>query len=101
MRSKQFALLAAAGLAMLSGLGAAVQAMPAPRNGSNRGYKPRRVALVAKDTARAREIAEHNAAVDRRKAEKKARKLVKCKARTPDDARRHEREREMRIEAMR
>jgi hypothetical protein len=54
--------------------------MPASRNGSNRGYKPLRVALAAKDSARAREIAEHNAAVERRKAEKKARKLVQCKA---------------------
>jgi hypothetical protein len=69
--------LAASLLAMVGGFGAAAQAMPAPRKGSARDYTPRRVAVNAKDDALAREIAEHNAAVERRKAEKKARKLAR------------------------
>jgi hypothetical protein len=53
------------------GAGAAQAAMPAPRKGGNRDYKPNPPRL---DSAVARAIAEHNAEVDRRKAEKKARK---------------------------
>ena len=77
MRSTRSALLAASVMAMVGGLGAAAQAMPAPRKGSARDYTPRRVAVNAENSALAREIAEHNAAVERRKAEKKARKLVR------------------------
>ena len=66
-------LLAMAAIAMM-GAGAAQAAMPAPRKGGNRGYKPNPPRL---DSALAREIAEHNAAVERRKAEKKARKLAR------------------------
>jgi hypothetical protein len=56
------------------GAGLAQAAMPAPRKGSNRDYKPTPPRC---DTALAREIAEHNEAVERRKAEKKARKLAR------------------------
>ena len=55
----------------LAGNGLAQAAMPAARKGGNRDYKPNPPLL---DSAVAREIAEHNAEVDRRKAEKKARK---------------------------
>lgn len=63
-------LMAAMAIAML-GAGAAQAAMPAPRKGGNRDYKPNPPRL---DSAVARAIAEHNAEVGRRKAEKKARK---------------------------
>jgi hypothetical protein len=55
----------------LAGNGLAQAAMPSPRKGGNRDYKPSPPRL---DSAVARAIAEHNAEVDRRKAEKKARK---------------------------
>ncbi len=59
----------------LAGNGLAQAAMPAPRRGGNRDYNnPLPLRL---DSAVAREIAEHNAEVDRRKAEKKARKLAR------------------------
>jgi hypothetical protein len=58
----------------LAGAGATAAAMPAPRNGGNRDYKPNPPRL---DSALAREIAEHNEAVDRRRAEKMARKMTR------------------------
>lgn len=58
----------------LAGAGAAAAAMPAPRKGGNRDYKPNPPRL---DSALAREIAEHNEAVARRKAEKMARKMAR------------------------
>ncbi len=48
--------------------------MPAPRKGSGRAYRPTPPRL---DSEQAREIAAHNAEVDRKRAEKKARKLVR------------------------
>lgn len=66
-------LLAVAALAM-AGTGLAQAAMPAPRKGSSRDYKP---TAPRRDTALQREIAEHNAAVERRKAEKRARKRAR------------------------
>jgi hypothetical protein len=60
--------------AMIAARGAGTVAMPAPRKGSARAHRPTPPRL---DTAQAREIAEHNAAVDRRKAEKKAAKLAR------------------------
>ena len=66
-------LMAALALAMVAGTGQAAQAMPTLRtagDGNNRHPTPPR-----RDTALAREIAEHNAAVERRKAEKRARKM--------------------------
>ena len=68
--STRSSMLAAATLAML----AVGDAMPPPRKGSARAYKP---TPAKRDTAQAREIAEHNAEVDRRKAEKKAAKLAR------------------------
>lgn len=73
MRSTRSVLLAASALALLGGLGAAAQAMPAPRKGGNRDCKP---TVPRLDTALQREIAEHNEAVERRKSDKKARKLA-------------------------
>jgi hypothetical protein len=66
-------LMAAMAIA-LAGSGLVAAAMPAPRKGSSRDYKP---TPPRRDTALAREIAEHNEAVERRKAEKKARKLAR------------------------
>jgi hypothetical protein len=63
-------LMAAMAIA-LAGNGLAQAAMPAPRKGGHRDYKPSPPRL---DSAVARAIADHNAEVDRRKAEKKARK---------------------------
>jgi len=90
MRSTRSALLAASVLAMVGGLGAAAQAMPAPRKGSNRDWTEADIERAfarnappppgpeaQKRAALAREVAEHNAAVERRKAEKKARKLAR------------------------
>ena len=79
MRNMRSSLLAASVLAMVSGLGAAAQAMPAPRKGSSRDYDPpapRRKAATQLE----REIAEHNEAVDRRKAEKRAAKMDRREA---------------------
>jgi hypothetical protein len=69
---KHAGLLAA--LAITAGMGAAAQAMPSPRKGSARDYKPRRIATTQPDDALAQEIAEHNRQVEYRKAEKRARK---------------------------
>lgn len=68
--STRSSMLAAAAIAML----AASDAMPTPRKGSARAYKPTPPRM---DTELAREIAEHNKAVEYRKAEKKARKLAR------------------------
>ena len=65
-------LMSAALLATVAGMGALAQAMPAPRKGSAHDYRPTPPRM---DTAMRREIAEHNAAVERRKAEKRARKM--------------------------
>lgn len=74
-------MVAAMALAMFAGMGAAQSAIPAPRKGSSRDYDPpapkRKPA-----TQLEREIAEHNEAVERRKAEKKARKLARKAAGT-------------------
>ena len=74
---------ASAALAVLAGLGAAGSAMPAPRKGSSRDYTDEDIERAfarnaprtpsPADPMRA-EIAAHNAAVERRKAEKRARK---------------------------
>lgn len=72
MRTNSKLGLAATALMMMAGVRAIGESMPAPRKGSNRDYKPSRTKQP--DTALAREIAEHNAEVDRKKAEKKARK---------------------------
>jgi len=76
MKHTKASLIAAAAFAMAAGMGAAQSFMPAPRKGSNRDYKPRRVATSA-GTAMEREIAEHNAEIERRKAEKKAAKIAR------------------------
>ena len=56
--------------AMIAGTGASLDVLGPPlRSASNHRPRPPRT-----DTALAREIAEHNAAVERRKTEKKARK---------------------------
>jgi glutamine synthetase len=62
-------LLAAAAL-MMAASGAAA-AMPQPEAAHREGYRP---TPPRRDTALQREIAEHNAAVEARKAEKRARK---------------------------
>jgi hypothetical protein len=64
-------LVAALALATAAGMGAAQAAMPAPRKGGSRDYTPNPPRV---DSALAREIAEHNAAVERRRAEKMARR---------------------------
>lgn len=61
---------AAAAIAML----AASDAMPTPRKGSARTHKPTPPPRM--DTALAREIAEHNAKVDAKKAERALRRLA-------------------------
>jgi hypothetical protein len=62
-------LLAAAAL-MMAGSGAAA-AMPSLKTAHREGYRP---TPPRRDTALQREIAEHNAAVEARKAEKRAKK---------------------------
>lgn len=72
MRSTRSALMAATALSIFAGMDALAGAVPTLRSagsGNNRRPTPPRV-----DTALAREIAEHNDAVERRKAEKKAAK---------------------------
>ena len=66
-------LMAALALASLAGLSEATQAVPAPRKGGSRLYMPTRPRA---DTALQREIAEWNAEICRRKAEKRARLLA-------------------------
>jgi hypothetical protein len=90
MRSTRSAMLAASLLAMMGGLGAAAQSMPTPRKGSSRNYAdadiersfaryapPKPGPEELRRQALNREISEHNEAVERRKAEKKARKLAR------------------------
>ena len=68
MKSSTSALIAVA----MAGLGIASTALPAPRKGSSsRDYTPPRQAY-----ALSREIADHNAEVDLRKAKKRARKRL-------------------------
>jgi len=64
--------MAAMAIAMM-GAGEAVAAMPTPRKGSSRDHKPRPPSPRI-DSALAREIAEHNAAVDAKRMAKKRRK---------------------------
>lgn len=90
MRSTRSARLSDLVLAMVSGLGAAARAMLAPRKGSGHDFTDADIERAfsknlppppgpeaQQRAALAREIAEHNAAVERRKAEKKARKLAR------------------------
>lgn len=74
MRNTRSALMAATVLSVVAGMGALAEALPAPRKGGNRDYKPNPPRM---DSALAREIAEHNEAVARRKAEKMARKMAR------------------------
>ena len=66
-------LLAALAMAMMSGAGIA-QPQPHPQRHQPAPPRPRRILIRP---ALDREIAEHNEAVARRKAEKKARKLAR------------------------
>lgn len=74
MRSTRASSLAA--IAMIAAMGAGLDVAGPPLrsagSGNNRRPTPPRM-----DTALAREIAEHNAAVDRRKAEKRTRKFTR------------------------
>jgi hypothetical protein len=83
-RNSSFA--AAMALAAVAGLGMAASAMPAPRKGSSRDWTDDDVERAfarnappkpGPDAAMREEIAAHNAAVDMRKAEKRARKLAR------------------------
>ena len=65
-------LLAAMALATMAAAGANATVVPLRSAGSGNNYRPQ---APRRDTALAREIAEHNEAVERRKAEKKAAKL--------------------------
>ena len=72
MRNTQTSLFFATAMSVLAGMGTPADAVATLRSagsGNNRRPTPPRM-----DTVLAREIAEHNDAVDRRKAEKKARK---------------------------
>lgn len=75
MRSTRSALLAASALAMMGGLASPAQPLRAQGHGNNRMPTPPRM-----DTELQREIAAHNAEVERRKAEKKARKMARKEA---------------------
>lgn len=66
--------LASAAMLMLAASSTAQAALPAPRKGSARDYKP---TPPRQDGALAQEIAAHNEAVERLKAEKKARKQAR------------------------
>lgn len=73
--STRYGLLAAAAIAMAgSGMVETVQRRPRKESSEPR---TRRVAVTATGNELAREIAEHNAGVERRKAEKKAAKLAR------------------------
>jgi len=75
MRNTPTSLRAVLALATIAGIGAASDAISAPSKGSARDYKPQpaRRELPKID----RERAEWNASVERRKAEKKARKAAR------------------------
>lgn len=64
---------AALAIAML-GASAAQEAMPTPRKGGSRDYKPTPKPKHF-DTELQREIAAHNEAIERRKADKRAKRL--------------------------
>lgn len=83
-------LLTATALSVMAGMEAISQSMPAPRKGSNRDYRDadierafarnERPAPGPEEVKRAAvraEIAAHNAEVERRKAEKRARRLTR------------------------
>jgi hypothetical protein len=77
MKNHRSILLTAAAMSMLSGVAALTDAAPALRSaGSGNNRRPTPPQL---DTELQREIAAHNAEVDRRKAEKKAKKLAAYK----------------------
>lgn len=65
-------LMAAMAIAMMGAGHAVAEPVPLRHAGSGNNRRP---TPPRRDTALAREIAEHNEAVERRKAEKKARKL--------------------------
>lgn len=71
--SRRMNLAAAMAVAAIAGMGAAQAAMPAPRKGSSRDYNPEPRKL---DTDLQRAIAEHNAEVDRRKEDRRLRRLA-------------------------
>ena len=84
MRNARSVLMAATALSVMAGLGAAQAAMPAPRKGSSRDFTDADIERAFSSNAPlpagpeaqqraalAREIAEHNAEVERRKAAKK------------------------------
>lgn len=72
---RRTSMLAAMSLATIAGMEMAAAAMPTPRKGSARVAPRRQVAVDTPDLKR--EIAAHNAEVERRKAEKRARKLAR------------------------
>ncbi|MBK9497455.1 MAG: hypothetical protein IPO08_23615 [Xanthomonadales bacterium] len=65
-------LMAAMAIAMMGACHAIAESVPLRHAGSGNNRRP---TPPRSDTALAREIAEHNEAVERRKADKKARKL--------------------------
>ncbi len=73
MRSSKLGMngLMASAALMVAGLGTAAAAMPSLKTAHREGYRP---TPPRRDTALQREIAEHNAAVEARKAEKRAKK---------------------------
>lgn len=71
MRSSRANLMAAMALALTNAGFAIAEPVPLRHAGSGNNRRP---TPPRQDTALAREIAEHNAAVERRRAEKKARK---------------------------
>jgi hypothetical protein len=75
MKSSKLRLATLLAVASISGLAAAAPALRTAGIGNNRRPTPPRM-----DTALAREIAEHNAEVDRRKAEKRLAKDARRKA---------------------
>lgn len=83
---RNMSMMAALALATAAGMGAAQAAMPTPRKGGSRNYSDADIERAfarnappkpGPDSAMRVEIAAHNAEVDRRKAEKKARKLAR------------------------
>ncbi len=75
MRSSKPTLSTLLAMAAIAAAGTGLaNAMPAPRKGSNRHYKP---APPKRDTALQREIAEHNARIDERNAAKRDRRAMR------------------------
>jgi hypothetical protein len=75
MRNTPTSLRAVLALAAVAGLGAASAAMPAPSKGSARDYKPQPAQRELNEIDRER--AEWNARIERRKAEKKAKRAAR------------------------